>query len=389
MAPLGNMKFTKQNMEFLELLANYGVDAITTDIWWNHVEYVKGTYDWRGAKAWLRALKKAGLRWTPILSFHTCGHNVNDDHKIGLPKYVQREFTFFRNDEGRVLRDYVSFWNTDVYKRYEAFIQSFYDTFVDDFEHISKVYISMGPAGELRYPSYSSLLGWKYPEPGSLTCYGKDARRSFRKYIEHKYISLRALNIEWDTHYTEWDKINPPEDGEAFFTQYQYTSVYGRDVLDWYEGQLHRHFIQMATICRRIFKQTVRLGVKLSGVHWKYHSGRLAEKAAGYVDETYVALIRQIHQFDFDLTITCLEMQNNKESGIDCILDSIRIACDMYDVDMYGENALPVYSEHNDVEWENIARNINKLNIKAFTFLRWDVVFNNNNILQKMNQIIF
>ena len=383
MAPLHQTKFNDDFQKQLLTLKQNGVDSISTDIWWDHVEYKKNKYDWRNARNWLESLKKQDLLWIPILAFHTCGHNVNDDFTVDLPNYIKKEYmeSPFETSKGDTITEYVSFWNNDIYLRYEKFIKSFRDEFRDDLKFIKKIYISMGPAGELRFPSYNMNIGWKYSHPGYLVCYSDVAKNDFQQYLRTKFIDINTLNSELDSHYTTFDEINPPYHNNTFFLQFQYTSPYGRCVLDWYQSVLHLHFEKMAKLCNRILRSTkIPLGAKLSGVHWKYHVGRLAEKATGYVDETYIKIIRLFSKHNFELTITCLEMNNNEESGIDDIIQSIDLVAKAYDVNIFGENALPLHSGY-EIGWKNVYRNLTEYAFRGFTLLRWSNVFCDDDVI--------
>lgn len=51
---------------------------------------------------------------------------------------------------------------------YFGLMRSFSVEFIEFFENgvISEIEIGLGPCGELRYPSHSAKLGWKYPGIG-------------------------------------------------------------------------------------------------------------------------------------------------------------------------------------------------------------------------------
>jgi beta-amylase len=371
MAPLGLVKFDDQLFKTLINLKQNGVDSISTDLWWNHVEYKKGKYDWRTAQSWSSILKKAGLHWIPILSFHSCGGNVNDNFKSRLPKYVINEFTFFESSKKEKIMD---------------------NHFVKDLKNIEKIYTSMGPAGELRYPSYSSTIKWIYPHQGTLTCYDKMAIRSFHKYLEEKYHTIESLNTSWDTDYKKITQCILPESSNQFFSnqsfrnRHNHSSIYGKDVLEWYEHSLHQHFRKMATIMKQTFKNKVKLGVKIAGVHWKYYEDRIAEKATGYVDENYEKIVKLIKDYDFELTITCLEMNNTEKGGIEYILKKISSACKKVNLPAYGENALILPYKHTE-GWGNVKKHIQFLNIQGFSYLRLDSIMTDWSIVDKLSQI--
>ncbi len=376
---LGVQSFDDNFINNLKYLKSKGFNSISTDLWWDHIEYKKNCYDWRTARTWIRILKQVGLKWSPILAFHSCGTNVNDNFISRLPRYIRKEYVLFKSCSGHNINEYVSFWDETVYDRYKAFIRSFNDTFKNHNEYIEKVYISMGPAGELRFPSYSNSFDWKYPNQGKLICYDKLAYKSLRLFMKNKYENITNLNISWDSSYNSWNEITPPKNSERFFTNFNsnrnFISAYGLDILEWYESILHRHFEKMATIANSIFDDTITLGVKLAGVHWKYFSGRTAEKCAGYVDGSYDKLVNLIKKHNFELTITCLEMENTKNnSGIEFILNKINASCKKYDLKLFGENAL-FLTYGNLKAWDILYKNISYLDIKGFSYLRYDNLF--------------
>ena len=81
---------------------------------------------------------------------------------------------------------------------------------------IDEVSIGTGPAGELRYPSYSSHdSGSGWPNRGFFQAYSSSARADFRAWVMAKYGNLAGLNQTWSTSLKSADEIGPPDDGTA------------------------------------------------------------------------------------------------------------------------------------------------------------------------------
>jgi hypothetical protein len=189
-----------------------------------------------------------------------------------------------------------------------------------------------------------------------------------------KYHKVSKVNHAWNSHYDSFNDIHPPKDCQMFLSQYLYNSQYGKDLFQWYQHSLVKHFNKLAGIANKIFiNKEIPLGVKLSGVHWKYFKGRTAEICAGYVDKDYHLIIEAIKKQNFELTITCLEMENSSESGITNILEHIYEECKKQQVKLCGENALPLYKSYLH-PFTVIRNNILRYNISGFTLLRWDFI---------------
>jgi len=110
------------------------------------------------------------------------------DYSIPLPPWVVEEMErdpdlAYTDQEGRRNYEYVSLGcDTLPVLKGRAPIQCYADfmrAFRDQFKSylgstIIEIQVGMGPAGELRYPSYPELNGtWKFPGIGAFQCYDK------------------------------------------------------------------------------------------------------------------------------------------------------------------------------------------------------------------------
>lgn len=240
----------------LAVLKSLGVHAITTDIYWGWVEPAEGRFDWSYYREYLRRVRAAGLRWVPIFSFHKIGGNVGDNVDIAIPSWAWAKFPDgrFIDRHGRQSDEYIHFLESGAYDLYERVMESFRNEFWSERAGIAKIYTGLGPAGELRYPSYIPAFGWVYPQRGELQTFGARAEASFRAFLEARYGNIAALNAAWDWKFSSFEdpRIRPPTDGDHFFKTTQ-GNAYRRDFLDWQQFVMENHLFEMLHRARRVF----------------------------------------------------------------------------------------------------------------------------------------
>src|SRR5919204_651996 len=88
-----------------------------------------------------------------------------------------------------------------------------------------EINISLGPAGELRYPSYNAHDATQdgrtcgFPTRGCFQAYSEPAKADFRAYVLAKYQDLQGVNAAWrdslgDHPLSEISQIGPPDDND-------------------------------------------------------------------------------------------------------------------------------------------------------------------------------
>ena len=141
-----------------------GVDAVSSDVWWGNVESEGDQqFDWSYYDRLSDAIINAGLKWVPILSFHSCGGNVGDQCNIPLPNWVWTKFSGLSPDDlqycseqKNLCKEVVTLWADDqIMNQYRELMEAFENHFAGKAPHITEINISCGPTGELRYPSYN------------------------------------------------------------------------------------------------------------------------------------------------------------------------------------------------------------------------------------------
>ncbi|CAN5309299.1 hypothetical protein BH11CYA1_BH11CYA1_45950 [soil metagenome] len=289
-----------------------GVDSVSTDVWWGLVEPSKGKFDWSYYEKISDHITKAGLKWVPILSFHQCGGNVGDNVSVPLPAWIwgdlaaktpggNAESLKYKSEQGHSSTEYLSLWADHLaLERYGSVMKEFQSHFTSRAKDIAEVNISLGPAGELRYPSYNSHdQNAGYPTRGALQAYSDLAQNSFRDYAMAKYGGADGVSKAWAMANLTPETIKPPSETEGFFQRGDhFNTQYGRDFFDWYNQSLIDHGQRVMTTAKDVFGQRtssfygIDLGAKIPGVHWRvgeWQGGnvilgdRMAELNAGLI----------------------------------------------------------------------------------------------------------
>jgi beta-amylase len=274
-----------------------GVHAVSTDVWWGLVEKTERQYDWSYYDLICDAIIEAGLKWVPIISLHRCGGNVGDDVTVNVPSWVWTKLAAkvpngkvqdvqYVSEQGNASEEFVSAWATDlVLDDYLALFAAFQQHYAAKASHIAEINVSLGPAGELRYPSYNSHdKGTGYPTRGALQCYSRLARESFVAWCMNKYGSVDGVRAAWG----QLENIEPPVNVDAFFANRVHLfSQYGKDFFDWYQESLFDHgrkilgaALDSFSSDSAAFKGT-DIGAKFPGVHWRTGTWVGAEMVMG------------------------------------------------------------------------------------------------------------
>jgi beta-amylase len=398
----------------LETVAAYGVDAVSVDVWWGDVEgAADNQFDWTYYDRVFGLITSKGLDLAPILSFHQAGGNVGDDYTSLLPSWLWPKYAGVtyrgvqlgptglqhRSEQGNYSAESVQGWADRVvlceYRDFtRAFEQQYGDTYADD---VVEVNVSLGPSGELRYPSYNQHdEGTGYPTRGALQSYSPLAVRDFQKEMLHRYGSLQAVNRAWGTDHRSVDQIGPPGDADAFFASLAYLNTqYGRDFVDWYNGSLVDHGERvLRTVMHALRKDfpEADIGYKVPGIHWSMTNPahpRAAEVTTGLIQTSvdldswatghgYQRVVELANRFDGEprevvMHFTALEMDDQnfppQYSLAQTLVGWIGDYAYRADVELKGENAL-AGGVTSDEGWDNINEAFQMWGYLGLTVLR-------------------
>ncbi|MCH8529907.1 MAG: family 14 glycosylhydrolase [Saccharospirillum sp.] len=424
----------------LQEAESYGLDGISVDVWWGKVEAAgDNQFDWSYYDAIFDTIINAGLKIVPIMSFHQCGGNVGDDCNIPIPGWfwsqaanqnagISESDLRYKSELGNYSWETVSLWADDyVLDQYVEFMQAFQARYAHLADHIIELNISMGPAGELRYPSYNQHddnggpNSWlaQYPNRGTLQGYGRLAVEDFRDWAQGKYGTLSALNNAWGTSLGGWTQINPPSNASFFFDNQDHLNTqYGRDFIRWYHESLTEHGTRMIDAALQGFDgalSDIELGMKIPGIHWQIgnpNNGvrRVPEITAGLIP-TDIAFDSPATGHGYNsmigttqtgsdpsrnvvLHFTALEMNNQDWDGgslaysrAQDLVFWVGDAAGALGVDLKGENAL-AGGVQTDTGWDNIENAFTWTSYNGLTVLRLSNVTENSTGRNRYAQFI-
>ncbi|XP_027924794.1 beta-amylase 1, chloroplastic [Vigna unguiculata] len=374
-------------------LKSAGVEGVMMDVWWGLVEREKpGEYNWGGYVELMEMAKKHGLKVQAVMSFHQCGGNVGDSCNIPLPKWVVEEINndsdlAYTDQWGRRNYEYVSLGcdtlpvlkgRTPV-QCYADFMRAFRDTFKHLLgDTIVEIQVGMGPAGELRYPSYPEQNGtWKFPGIGAFQCFDKYMLKSLKAAAEAQGKPEWGSTGPTDAgNYNNW-----PEDTQFFRKEGGgWDGPYGEFFLTWYSQMLLEHGDRILTSAKSILDNTgVKISVKIAGIHWHYGSRSHApELTAGYYNtrfrDGYLPIAQMLARHGAVFNFTCIEMRDHEQPqdalcAPEKLVKQVALATQKAQVPLAGENALPRYDDYAHEQIIRASQSGDR-EMCAFTYLR-------------------
>ncbi|CAI0383194.1 unnamed protein product [Linum tenue] len=378
----------------LQALKSAGVEGIMVDVWWGLVEGdAPRIYNWGGYSELMEMAGGIGLKVQAVMSFHQCGGNVGDSCNISLPKWVVEEMNndqdlAYTDQWGRRNFEYLSLGSDTLpvlkgrspLQCYTEFMVAFRD----NFQHligdtIVEIQVGMGPAGELRYPSYPEQDGtWKFPGIGAFQCYDKYMLNSLKAAAEAAEKSTWGNSGPTDAgQYNNW-----PEDTQFFRKENGgWNTPYGEFFLNWYSQMLLDHGERILSSTTSIFNSVgAKISAKVAGIHWHYDTQSHApELTAGYYNtrthDGYLPIARMFARHNVVFNFTCIEMRDHEQpSEALCapekLVRQVALATKGAKVALAGENALPRYDEYaHEQILQSSLLNIGE-EMCAFTYLR-------------------
>lgn len=408
----------------LRKLKLQGVQAVSTDIWWGLIEASgPGRFEWNYYQKMAALIRAEGLHWVPILSFHQLGGNVGDVGFMPLPAWVwtryqeknhaqpdvfkSAEDLMFLSEQGHFSKEYVSFWATDLVKKdYQRVMESFRDHFANYGDIVDEINVSLGPSGELRYPSYNAHdQHVDYPSRGALQAYSQPAVHSFRAAMLSKYKNIQTLNSVWGFKLADFSDVFPPGPEllrGPFWQNKEEFSNYGKDFFDWYNQTLVEHGQKVLGLADAVFTAKgsrfagVALGAKVPGIHWRMSSDRLAELAAGLIRTSYSNWNSANESYGYQETLkvfakkrrmktvmhfTAIEMNDGRD-GVDAaslaktLVGWIGDSAFKLGIEIKGENALSGELS-NSSAWNNMKDAVLNHHYSGVTLLRANEIVGN------------
>jgi beta-amylase len=391
----------------LAALASAGVAGVMVDVWWGVVEAKgPGAYEWGAYAALFEKCAAHGLAVQAVTSFHAAGGNVGDTCTVPLPAWVleageAHPDLFYADGAGVRSRECLSlgaddlpllpgplrwgggggngqthaFWRRRAPARtpleaYAAFIAAFTSRFRGVLGSVvTELTIGLGPAGELRYPSYPEGDGrWRFPGIGQFQCHDAHMLAALRR------AAAAAGEPGWGAPPDDAGAYTDPPWHSPFFADGPgggWDSPYGRFFLGFYSGALIDHGSRVLAAARDAAGKAVpiapanlaspspsssssrpalHLGAKLAGVHWWFRTrAHAAELTAGYYNTRhrcgYTPIFEAFAALGVRASFTCVEMRDAEhppecEASPEGLLNQVLGAAAGAGVPVTGENAL-------------------------------------------------
>jgi len=387
MLPLDLHKWRINSLERRLLkLKEAGVHGVMCDLWWGLCEVKPKTYDFTPYLELTKACERIGLEVEFVMSFHRCGGNVGDSCTVPLPKWVTqcadklgRDVAYYTDRKKYTNDEYISCMADEIeflegrtpVQVYEDYMIAFVDNFHQHFHKtISKVQIGMGPAGELRFPSFP-LIKWGYPGPGDFQCFDKGMKESWAKWCSNNG------KKDWAHKHPDTGGYNNEPQNSKFWKEAG--NDYGKAFLTWYSNELLAHGDRILSRAKNIFEPfKIEISGKIAGLHWLYMDSthtHAAECAAGYYNtnknDAYVNIAKLFKKYGATFDFTCIELHTGRDtdhpyfSDPEALVWQARSAAVAAGCKFAGENALPVS------EWEGYDMILKKAkHLDSFCFLR-------------------
>eukprot|EP01018_Ginkgo_biloba_P023598 Gb_28167 [translate_table: standard] len=351
-----NGQLTKRKTMNVSLMAlkSAGVEGIMVNVWWGIVEKdVPGEYNWAGYAEIIEMARNHGLKVQAVIKMH---------RQIPLPSWVSEEIVknpdlTHMDKEGRRNMEYISVGcdalpvlkGRSPIQVYSDFMRSFRDNFNDFLgQTIMEIQVGMGPAGELRYPSYpESNNSWRFPGIGQFQCFDKYMIASLKACAEEIGKAEWGIGGPQDAgNYMQW-----PEETGFFKRDGSWNTRYGDFFLEWYSGMLLMHGERISAAAEAIFRSTgAKLSGKVAGIHWHYGTkSHSAELTAGYYNTSmkdgYLPIARMFGRHGVTLRCTCFEMLDSEQQPFNAncspegLLRQLTFAARKSGIPLAGENA--------------------------------------------------
>ncbi|XP_062211272.1 inactive beta-amylase 9-like [Phragmites australis] len=262
----------------LRALKLLGVDGVEMPVSWAIVQPGSGDlFEWAGYVAVAGMVRDAGLSLR--VSLNTDG--------AALPRWVAAPDALFTDRSGHRREGCLSFAVDELpvlagkspLEAYEAFFRSFADVFEDFFgSTITDVTVSLGPNGELRYPSYPP--GRCGSGVGEFQCYDKYMLARLKRHAESSGQPLWGLTGPHDG-----PRYDESPESSAFFREPggSWKTEYGGFFLSWYTGELLGHGDRVLAAASRAFGgKPVELSAKVPLLHRSRPTEATAGLHGGY-----------------------------------------------------------------------------------------------------------
>ncbi|GAB4857962.1 Beta-amylase 8 [Ancistrocladus abbreviatus] len=378
----------------LKHLKSLNVDGVIVECWWGIVEgWSPQKYVWSGYRELFMIVHQFQLKLQVVMAFHEYGGGDSGDGLISLPQWVleigkDNQDIFFTDREGRRNTECLS-WGIDKERvlrgrtgieAYFDFMRSFRTEFDDLFAEgvISGVEIGLGASGELKFPSCSERMGWKYPGVGEFQCYDRYLQQNLRRAARSRGHSFWARGPDNAGHYNS----KPIETG-FFCDRGDYDSYYGRFFLRWYAQILVDHADNVLSLASLAFEET-QIIVKIPAIYWWYKAAsHAAELNAGYYNpmnqDGYFPVFEVLKKHSVTMKFVCSGFHVDCQEFDEALADpeglSWQVLNGAWDqgLTICGQNAYPCYDREEHMRLVEASKPRNDPDQRHFAFFAYQL----------------
>ncbi|XP_055819842.1 beta-amylase 8 isoform X4 [Solanum dulcamara] len=380
----------------LQQLKSLKIDGVVVNCWWGIVEsWVPQKYEWSGYRELFNIIRDFNMKLQVVMAFHENGGSDTGGMFISLPQWVleigkDNQDIFFTDRQGRRNTECLS-WGIDkervlrgriaievYYDLMRSFRTEFDDLFTDGL--ISAVEIGLGASGELKYPSFSERMGWRYP--GIAEGLSETAALPFKFYDKYSLQNLRKAASSRG--HSFWAKgpdnagyyNSKPHETGFFCERGDYDSYYGRFFLHWYRQVLIDHADNILSLATLAF-EGIQIVVKIPAIYWWYRtSSHAAELTAGYYNPTnqdgYSSVFEVLrkHSVTIKFVSSGLQVPETDDALADPEGLSWQILNSAWDkeINVAGQNAFPCYDREGLMRLVETAKPRNDPDRHCFSF---------------------
>nr|CAD1833387.1 unnamed protein product [Ananas comosus var. bracteatus] len=361
---VNHAKAIAAGLRALKLLGAYGVEL---PIFWAAAQPGSdpAQFDWASHAAVVEMARAAGLRVRATLCLH-------GSHR--RPGYLS-----FAVDELPVLG------GRKPVEAFEDFFRSFRSAFADFFgSTITGITVSLGPNGELRYPSFPPVTGGhQFTGVGEFQCYDKYMLAQLKQHAEQSGQPLWGLSGPHDA-----PGYNQSPDSTNFFRDHggSWETPYADFFLSWYSQQLVNHGDRILSIASNIFGELpVEISGKVPLLHWwRGTRSRPAELTAGFYNTDgrngYDTVAKMFARNSCAMVIPGMDLLDREQPrelrcSPESLLSEIVGSCGKHGVKVLGENSSLVRAPAGG--FDQIKANISAGNskVESFTYNRMGAEF--------------
>uniref|UniRef100_A0A0E0KDR3 Beta-amylase n=1 Tax=Oryza punctata TaxID=4537 RepID=A0A0E0KDR3_ORYPU len=316
----------------LRALKLLGVDGVELPVSWAVAQPESGNeFEWAGYLAVADMVRDAGL----------CLRVSLDTHGSALPGWVAADpDILFTDRSGNRREGCLSFAVDELpvlggkspLQAYEAFFRSFAVAFHDFLgSTITDVTVSLGPNGELQYPSYppGSDGAGGYGGAGEFQCYDKHMLARLKQHAVAAGQPLWGLSGPHDA-----PRYGESPETSTFFRSPggSWETAYGSFFLSWYAGELLAHGDRVLAAASRVFDgEPVELSAKVP-----LQRSRPAEATAG-LHGGYGPVAEMFARHGCTVIASGMDGASTEEVEV---LAQVKAACAEHGVRLAGESAV-------------------------------------------------